>query len=121
VSAHPVTAPADPLIDLVRRHLRSPSNVTGDPATGALTLHFVPDLTAAEVTTLARIDAIARGGRSLTPTDWAAIEPRLTAIRTYRQQSQAEFMAKTATQRDRELFDLGNDLAAVVLRLLRDA
>jgi hypothetical protein len=120
MSAHPIVAGAD-ILPSVSRYLRTPSNVTGDPVSGALTLHFTPDLSPAEVATLAELDAAAKTALDgLTPADWAAIGPRLANLRTFRQQTRNEFMAKTADQRDRELFDLGTDLAAIVLRVLRD-
>jgi hypothetical protein len=89
-----------------------------NPATRIL--RWTPDLSPEQVTTLTALTKTATGTALLSPADYAALEPRLAAIRLLRQQSQAEFMAKTANQRDRELFDLGNDLAAIVLRLLRD-
>jgi hypothetical protein len=116
MSTHVVDAPAGELIELCARFLRRPVNVTAPP----LTLTFDPDLTPAEATILARLVALARSERGLDPTDYAAIEGRLATLRTFRQQSQSEFMAKTAAERDRELFDTTTDLVAVVLRLLRD-
>ena len=99
--------------------LRPPSDILG--VVSPRTIVYTPDLSASEQTTFDSLRALARAATlRLTPADWAAISPRCDTLRVFRQKSQAEFMAKTANQRDRELFDATNDLIAIVLRLLRD-
>lgn len=85
-----------------------------------ITLTFDPDLTVEEA---ALLDAFVRYGRSETTlafADWQGIVDDLDAMRAFRQQSQAEFMALTATQRDRALFDVVNAQTNVLRALLRD-
>lgn len=85
-----------------------------------IVLTFTPDLTAAESSLL---DTFVRYGRSETAlafVDWQGIVDDLDAMRTFRQQSQSEFMALTATQRDRALFDVVNAQTNVLRALLRD-
>lgn len=116
MSSHVVNAPAGELIALCVEHLRRPDNVTAPP----LTFTFSPDLTSAEVDTLARLEALARARGGMEPADMAAIQARIASIRTFRQLSQSQFMTLTAAERDRTLFDALTDLSAIVLRLLRD-
>jgi hypothetical protein len=116
MSTHVVNAPSAELLTLCAEELRRPSAVTAPP----LTLTFSPDLTPAEVDTLARLEALARANAGMEQVDMAAIQTRLVNLRTFRQLSQSEFMAQTAAERDRTLFDALTDLTAVVLRMLRD-
>lgn len=106
---------------LVRATMREPLTVGEDEATGAMVFTFDPPLTAAEQTLF---DNLVRQVRSrvpgITPAEWEALKPNLAALRTFRQQTQAEFMAKTATVRDRELFDAINAITNVLRALLRD-
>lgn len=88
--------------------------------TGPVDIVWTPDFSPEEQATVDTLMKLAVGSTLLSTADRAALEPRLVALRTFRQQSQSEFMAKTATQRDRESFDAATDLAAIVLRLLRD-
>ena len=120
MSTHVVDAPTDEFQRLLLKFLRAASDVTGDPVTGAITYHFIPDLTTVEATELGRLEDLARANADMQPADMSAIAPRREALKVFRQQSASEFMAKTATQRDRELFDATTDLIAIVLRLLRD-
>lgn len=99
--------------------LRLPTDNVGAPGSLTRDLVYTPDLTPAEQALYDRLLRLDASAVALSPTDWEAIEPRLAALRTFRQQPQSEFMAKTANARDRELFDAINDLSAVVLRVLR--
>ena len=82
---------------------------------------FAPPLTVEEQAVYARLLRAMRSAvPGLTPDEWLAIENDLAAMRTFRQQTQAQFMALTATQRDRALFDVVNAQTNVLRALLRD-
>jgi hypothetical protein len=57
---------------------------------------------------------------SLSRIERDTIETDLAALRTFRQQTQAEFIALTQNQRDRALFDVVNAQTNVIRALLRD-
>jgi hypothetical protein len=99
--------------------VRQPSSIEGVPK-APLTLTWEPDLTPEEQASVDTVVRLSLSGTLLSPADYAALAPRLAALRTFRQQSQSEFMAKTANARDRELFDAMNDVSAILLRMLRD-
>lgn len=70
----------------------------------------------------ADFDAIVRAAKgTLTRVERDGIETDLAAERTFRQQSQSEFIALTQNQRDRALFDVVNALINVQRAQLRDA
>ena len=82
---------------------------------------FDPPLTTDEQAVYARLLRALRSAiQGITPDEWLAIEDDLAAMRTFRQQTQAQFMALTATQRDRALFDVVNAQTNVLRALLRD-
>ena len=87
MSIHPVTAPTEPLRALVESAIREPSNVTGDPVTGAITFHFTPDLSTSEAATFAELDALARSGLAIDPADWPAVRDELPTLRAFMQAS----------------------------------
>lgn len=90
-------------------------------ANGVVTFNFVPPLTTAEEATFARIVAMSRGViAGITSEEWAALEPSFAQERTFRQQSQSEFIAKTQNARDRELFDTLNAVINELRALRRD-
>lgn len=102
-------------------YLRRPDGIATDSVTGLPVVDFTPPLSPAEQTIYARLVKLARSTiPGITPAEWQALEPDLAAMRTFRQQSQAEFMALTATQRDRALFDVVNAQTNVLRALLRD-
>lgn len=71
--------------------------------------------------TQADFDAIVRAAKgTLTRLERDGIETDLAAQRTFRQQSQSEFIALTQNQRDRALFDVVNALINVQRAQLRD-
>ena len=103
--------------DLLSRYLR----VSGVLADGLAALVFVPPLTVEELAVYARLERAVRSAvPGITPDEWLAIEDDLAVLRTFRQQTQAQFMALTATQRDRALFDVINAQTNVLRALLRD-
>ena len=82
---------------------------------------FDPPLTVEEQATYARlVRAVRSAVPGITPDEWLAIEDDLAVMRTFRQQTQAQFMALTATARDRALFDVVNAQTNVLRALLRD-
>ena len=103
------------LATLLATYLRAPSAWTdGVPI-------FDPPLTVEEQAVYARlVRALRSAVQGITPDEWLAIEDDLAAMRTFRQQTQAQFMALTATQRDRALFDAINAQTNVLRALLRD-
>ena len=100
---------------LCETYLRAPVDIAGDA------LVFDPPLTTDEQAVYARLLRALRSAiQGITPDEWLAIENDLAAMRTFRQQTQAQFMALTATQRDRALFDVVNAQTNVLRALLRD-
>ena len=93
----------------------------GDQLDGTVLPVFDPPLTVEEQAVYARLQRAARSAvQGITPDEWLAIEDDLAAMRTFRQQTQAQFMALTATARDRALFDAINAQTNVLRALLRD-
>ena len=86
------------LIALVTKHVRAPSGAGLDEA-GVLVMTFDPPLTVEE---------------------WDRIRPELLALRNLRQMGRAAFMALTAAERDRLIYDALVSQAIIDLALLRD-
>lgn len=119
---HP-SASAIEAIAAVTAVLRAPASTRQEG--GNVVFEFVPDLTPAEATTLAAAVASVVGATrardvSLTVAEFRVIEPHLATLRTLQQLSRNEFMALTAADRDRMLFDNVTALLRVVRALLRD-
>lgn len=99
-------------------HLREPS-IRDDGTNWIAT--FTPDLTADEVTKLGLLMAVARSGMAqITPAEWDRIRPELQALRDFRQLGRNAFMALTAADRDRALYDAQTSTTIILLALLRD-
>jgi hypothetical protein len=98
-----------------RLGLRYPElgNTPSDP-TRVLT--WTPDLTPEE-TLLAQMAA---GAVSLTPAEWSAIRDDIVVIRDLRQMGRAAFMALTAAERDRLMYDAQAATTTILLAILRD-
>lgn len=107
------------VVALCTLYLRTPSGSYIDDVAG-MVVEFVPALSAAEQLAFADIVALARSGYDLTLTEYQALKPSLATMRTFQQQTQAEFIALTQNARDRALFDLGNAHTKVLRALLRD-
>lgn len=108
------------LVSLVSAYLRAPSGASTSDA-GEPVLEFAPPLDAAEQVVFADLLRMARSHiTGLSFAEFVALDADLAALRAFRQQSQAEFMALTATQRDRALFDVVNAQTNVLRALLRD-
>lgn len=120
VAGHGPLGPAG-LVTEVTRTVRAPEIVLWDQPTATATFRFTPDLSAAEQAAFADTLATLRTRDvQLTTDEYAAIKPHLATLRTFQQQSQAEFMAKSAAERDRELFGVVTALLRTVRSLLRD-
>lgn len=98
--------------------LRGASDITTTATDIVLT--YTPDLTAAEADVLTQFVRYGRSELDLSFAAYQSITGDLATLRTFRQQSQAQFMALTATQRDRALFDVVNAQTNVLRALLRD-
>lgn len=124
MSTHAYSVPAESLlaVQAAVTAVRTPTTLVY--AGGTLTVTYVPDLDAPTAAALdaAVADTLAteRSLVDLTAADYAAIKIRLATLRTFIAQSRNEFMAKTAADRDRELFDSTEAVARILLRMLRD-
>lgn len=124
MSTHTYAVPSALVLDAqsAAASVRTPTTVAY--AADTLTLTYAPDLDAptAALVDAAVADVLARERAlvDLTSGDYAAIKPHLAVGRRMLAQSRAEFMAKTATERDRELFESDQAKWRVIFRLLRD-
>jgi hypothetical protein len=106
---------------LCAQYLR-PVIILGDDASG----NPIPDfqggpLSTSEQATYALLLRFARSRiEGITFTEWQALENDLSVLRTFRQQTQAQFIALTQNQRDRALFDVVSAQTNVIRALLRD-
>jgi hypothetical protein len=109
------------LVDLCALHLRPPIGSATDDETGDPLLDFDPPLDAQEQTTYDSLLALARSGMEhLTPDEYATIRPQLVIIRDLRQMGRNAFMALTAAERDRLLYDAQAATTTILLALLRE-
>jgi hypothetical protein len=108
--------------ELCATYLRAPESIATDATSGEPVLVFNPALTTAEQATLADLLRMARMGvpNTLSLAEFQAIKADLDTMRTFRQQTQAGFIALTQNQRDRALFDAINAQTNVLRALLRD-
>lgn len=87
---------------------------------GTPTWDFVPPLSAAEQTTFAQLQRLARSGADMTLAEWQAIEPHLATLRTFRTRTTAQWNAMTAAQRDTAIIAGVNALIDVLRSEWRD-
>jgi hypothetical protein len=108
------------LADLCRTFLRTPIEYHLDTVTGPA-LTFAPPLTAPEQVMYATLLALARSGmQHLTPAEYETIRPQLVVIRDLRQMGRNAFMALTAAERDRLMYDAQSATTTILLALLRE-
>lgn len=108
------------ILGLVTTNVRAPATAALD-AQGGFVATFSPPLTTDEQIIYDRIMKLARSPlQGITLAEYATIEDDLAVVRTFRQQSQSEFIAKTQNARDREIFDTLNALINVQRAMLRD-
>jgi hypothetical protein len=105
----------DDLWALVLANLRHPLDADGE------TFTFDPPLTAPEQATLDDVLRMFRAGMTdLTLAQYQAIRPHLTTIRDLRQMGRNAFMALTAAERDRLLYDAQAATTTILLAMLRE-
>jgi hypothetical protein len=107
------------LTDMCVAHLRAPSEVIGYPGE-TRTLVFDPELSTQEQATYDVLLSVLRSPVSLTPVEWSAIRPHIQTVRDLRQLGRNPFMALTAAERDRMLYDAQAATTTILLALLRD-
>jgi hypothetical protein len=108
------------LAELCRLHLRAPDGYATDDVTGEPVLIFDPPLTNEEQATLANLLGLARSRLDVAPEDFATIRTNLQALRDLRQMGRAAFMALTAAERDRLIYDALVADTVIWLAVLRD-
>ena len=81
---------------------------------------FTPGLSPELTAEFDRRVEVARAAVSLTPAEWAAIRPQLQTLRDLRQMGRNAFMALTAAERDRLMYDAHVATTQVLLAILRD-
>jgi hypothetical protein len=107
------------LMELASTYIRQPTGAYLDSVTGPV-VEFDPVLTSQEQATYDSLVASLDAPLTLTPTEWAAIRPHLTTIRDLRQMGRAAFMALTAAERDRLVYDAQAATTTILLAMLRD-
>ena len=104
------------LLESVTTELRQPATVRWEDVAVYV---FTPDLTTAEAARFGELVAAAHAP-ILPLSDRDTLRPFLDTLRAFQQQSQSDFMGKTAAERDREMFGTVSALIRVVRVLLRD-
>jgi hypothetical protein len=104
--------------DLAARYLRPVSNVY--MANGVAVFEFTPALTAAEALDFDLIKKLAERNLDLTLDEYRTVTPQLQTIRDLRQMGRNAFMALTAAERDRLLYDAQAATTTILLALLRE-
>lgn len=98
--------------------IRQPASFYLDSDTGPV-LTFDPPLTAQEQAVYTGLVDVARSPVSITPAEYDAIRPQLQDLRDLRQLGRNAFMALTAAERDRQLYDAQTNTTIILLALLR--
>jgi hypothetical protein len=99
---------------------RCPASYELDQYGVPILVDFVPPLTTEEQATLALLVAVARSPVALTTGEYSAIRSHVQALRDFRQLGRNAFMALTAAERDRQLYDAQTATTIVLLALLRE-
>ena len=101
--------------------IRETESAINDPIAGTWTYTYTPDLSAAEVTAF---DDFVRTYRTwdvqMTVDEYRALKPHLQVIRDLRQMGRNAFMALTAAERDRLLYDAQAATTTILLAVLRE-
>jgi hypothetical protein len=115
-----VTHRLDRLTRLCGLYLREPSMVTWTDAE-SFVLVFDPPLTGEEQLILADLTTASEAALvDISPAEWATFRPQLVIIRDFRQLGRNAFMALTAAERDRMLYDAQAATTTILLALLRE-
>jgi hypothetical protein len=96
----------------------APSAVTLEGT--ALTITFPTDLSAGDLALVTATVAAMSSAVSLTRAERDTIRPSVQALRDFRQLGRNAFMALTAAERDRQLYDAQTATTIVLLALLRE-
>ena len=108
-------------VDLVIQYIRIPADWWWETDTDQAEFTFDPPLTAQEETALALIRAVVKSGMAhLTPAEFQTVRTNLATLRDFRQLGRNAFMALTAAERDRLLYDAQTATTIVLLAILRD-
>ena len=118
MSTHVVTAPMEQLRLLCVEYLREP--VSYPMTDGVVSWVFEPDLTPDELMRFTRLHQIAAADLRLSPDEFEAIRPSVQTLRDLRQMGRNAFMALTAAERDRLMYDAFTATTQVLLSILRD-
>ena len=81
---------------------------------------FDPDLTSEETAQFADLIRVARSPLSITPTEYQAVRAQIQTLRDLRQMGRNAFMALSAAERDRLMYDAFTATTQVFLSILRD-
>lgn len=106
------------LAALVETGLRRPTSHSSDKTGASIT--WDPDLTPAEQATLDVLLKLAVGATLITPAEADAIRDDIVVIRDLRQLGRNAFMALTAADRDRALYDAQSATTTILLAILRE-
>jgi hypothetical protein len=96
-----------------------PGRMEGDGSPDR-TLVYDPDLSPAEQATFDLALSLAKAHQQMTREAFAAIRPDVQVIRDLRQMGRNAFMALTAAERDRLLYDAQAATTTILLALLRE-
>jgi hypothetical protein len=104
--------------DFAALYLRPVSNVYMRDGVGVW--EFTPPLTTEEAADFELIKRLAARNLDLTLAEYRTVAPALTLLRDFRQLGRNAFMALTAAERDRLVYDAQSATTTILLALLRD-
>lgn len=100
--------------------IRQPDRDLGAPRAETRTLEWDSDLSPAELQTITDVRSIARTLQPMSTDQYAVLRPQMQALRDLRQLGRNAFMALTAADRDRMLYDALVAQTIIDLAILRD-
>jgi hypothetical protein len=106
------------LQELVTTTIRAPESVALD--SGSVVYTFTPDLTTEEAARFADLQTLLLSPVTLSLAERDAIRPFIAEGRDFRQLGRAAFMALSATERDRMIYDVLVGRIIVELALFRE-
>ncbi len=126
MSVHPISIPADATLQgaadvtyrvslLCEARLRRCSVDWDTPA-----IMFDPDLSPEETVQFDQPVRVASSPIGITPSEYAAVRTQMQTLRDLRQMGRNAFMALTAAERDRLMYDAFTATTQVLLSILRD-
>jgi hypothetical protein len=115
-----LTLPAEEARAVRESGVRQPDRDLGAPRAETRTLEWDTDLTPAELQAVADVQAIARAGAPMTTEAYAAVRAQMQVLRDLRQLGRNAFMALTAADRDRMIYDALVTQTIIDLAILRD-